>query len=320
MPLLTRVDTLLDLHAKLATVVRYYDRMLEERLSNTYSQHSLTYQKTPSRLSSSMYPSIPPNAFSNQGGAESYYNMDAPIQSPPFSRSHASHNIHPQSQSFNSHHSMIASANTSKYDMLAAAAGNRPYQSIQHSQRTPGFQGYSQSPVSVQDPSYIPESQFQGYQQQQNSAMQQQIYSPSQPPSQIPTVPRDVDPATAYYTNSDEQALTSQNPTPHISEHSYVPQVSSPERPQQESLEQQQSIITQNLQPSNVQQSQPSTRTRQESWPQSQVYQQQPYQQQTSSQGSFAYPSMHSYTQNSFPSAPQHQPQPKVVEESLIEL
>lgn len=62
-------------------------------------------------------------------------------------------------------------------------------------------------------------------------------------------------------------------------------------------------------------------------WPQSQQQLQQaqheltlPQHPQVDAQASLSYPSMASYTQASFPSAPQHQPLPKPVEESLIEL
>ena len=150
---MSKSDALLDLHSKLSTVVRYYDRMLEDRLNNTYNQRNPGYpgygMPSPAieRHQPNMYPQMPhshapPPAH---GGAENYYFSNAPTDAYPSQQS-----MPPPQRSY-SYTSQTA-------HQQASGHYNQPPSPQQYHQQPPPQQAYPpQAPPSQQQaPSAYP--------------------------------------------------------------------------------------------------------------------------------------------------------------------
>ncbi|KAI9734005.1 MAG: Vacuolar protein-sorting-associated protein 27 [Cirrosporium novae-zelandiae] len=335
---MSKHDTLLDLHAKLSTVVRYYDRMLEERLSNTYSQHSLGGYGSPSYApaQNNMYPALANNVPNGHNGTENYYTGNAPpanlyAQQAPFNAA-----AYPQSPQ--------TTGPAKGYDQPSSPTMQR--QSLGRSSSTVQ---YNMPPSQPLGPSYTGEPQYPPQNRQASQPVVSPITYGQQYPPQTPLASAGPD-GSSYYTENAEPSVPPQNPdsryTPQYSSNDNYPQLppsgqetqTQPQYPPQQ-MQNPQFIPPQPQQPQPQPQTQPQPQPQtqppsqpqqvsppfetQPQWtppaPMQQPQQQQPnYQAQQ--QHNMTYPTYPSYSQESFPVVPQHQPRPKVVEESLIEL
>ncbi|KAI1758168.1 ubiquitin binding protein [Xylaria castorea] len=307
---MSKHDTLLDLHAKLSTVVRYYDRMLEERLSKAYSQHSLGGYNIPnSRQASNPYPALGPAASNSASGAENFYTGEPPQNFGQPATAHSYAQNAPQ-------------APYSAYDKRSSVSmpPNNPYPPHTAQRNETYHKQVPSAPVHYPNqPNFVP-SEHVPPPSQPNHLPQP---SPQTPHNQArePVAAPSVDSNAAYYYNtslppdghtSTGSLETTPSPYPTLHQASNFNIQSVPPTPSSASV---------HPIPPPAQPSLPAQPYQQAAQPSSQPYWQQ---QQNAGQPGHVYqagaPGYTGFSQDPFPSAPHHTPQQPVLEESLIDL
>ena len=278
--------------------------MLEDRLSNTYSQHSVGTYARPQRLYSrpaNMYPALGSGAQESTGAVESYYTGNEAVS--------------PQGP-------MVTSSVTraADYGTGAVQAGSQSPMPYVLDRAVPGS-GYG--PTPKQERSH---QQSNGYQAQPVSTVQAYPQSHQVPPEYGPSDHR----RAGNDLPQPSQAILPQPPTGDLDASFYYnnsqnapgPVASSPRQTQRQEAPtpQRASSYQQYDQPAPQAYSHPANTYQAVPPPQPAAGPAPRLSQPQPTSSTLQYPSLGGYTQDSFPSAPHHQPQPQAVEESLIEL
>ncbi|KAK5136808.1 hypothetical protein LTR08_002104 [Meristemomyces frigidus] len=311
---MSKHDTLLDLHSKLSTVVRYYDQMLEERMASAYTANRYGQ---PQR--NSMYPSMssapPMQEPGGGGGVESYYTGTAPPMDSGYGAQQAAGygGYPPQPQATPAPYPSF----DQQQQRMSANYGQPPPEAAYYSQQQQPPQQLQYPPQPQHVPSYPPQPSIETQHQQQppmhrRPSQQQQSYShssssqyapshtsqTSNPTSVVVSPPAPAEAAAAgFYYGEPQQVQHSPPPV----QQQPVQQGAYPQLPQQQQQQQygQQAAPPQRQSQFYASQQQQAPAAAQQ-WPQAPV-------------------AGAGYGQEAFPVAPQHAPVP-VKEESLIEL
>lgn len=303
---MSKNDTLLDLHSKLSTVVRYYDRMLEDRMASAYS--SARYG-APQR-SSGMYPNLPtaPSGPETSSGMESYYTGSAPPMDGYGIPAQQQQSYQPQAPYPSFEKQQQQQQRVSSFGPPPPEASyyqpqhqQQPYPQPQQTQPKP-----QQTPYPPLEQPQAPPQQMQIPPRSQNSSQ----YAPSHTsqtsnPPAVASPP--ADPAASFYYEQQQQPTSAPQQQPPSPEMYHQPP---PQQAPQQLYQQQQPP------PQQYAQRRPSQQQQQAYYAQPQQLQQPQQPQQQWPQA----PATHAgYGQEAFPSAPQGVIKEQR-EESLIEL